>query len=297
MYLSKIEIGAALMLATFATSCGGERAENKPPSYQTLKEQELQSEREEYLRDHRERLSDVEREMQHVQAKLDHESKFVDESQKASWRQQLFELRQEKMDLQAQIDRAQTASPEDWEKMRGTIGTATDSLQAGVRKLRAEVSQALALNGGAEQGGTRQAEAASKPNLCVMNVPGADAKVDEQGNRVMVTVTTKENKSVADLQRKASELAKTTEAYGSAATTGTPGAQPEKAPTEQASKGDAHQVEVDVSVKNVDDGVKITFTPKREDSADALLARLKQDAARLTDGQCAPAEVSMRTKP
>src|SRR5690606_4514656 len=166
----------------------------------------------------RQDLAEVEREMQHLDAKLQHEKQFVDASQQASWSQELFELRQEKQKLEARLERAQRASPEraspeEWVEMRGQIGGAVDTLQAGVRKVQAEVSQALASRSDEGAQDRSKDAIAAESGLCPVEVTGAQAQVEGHDDRVMVTITTDDQQSVPELQRRANQLARDLENY------------------------------------------------------------------------------------
>ncbi|HEY6725979.1 MAG TPA: hypothetical protein VI197_18220, partial [Polyangiaceae bacterium] len=85
MRLTTIVFSGSLL--GLCAGCASERAANEPASYQELKQEELASERDEYIQETRERLSEVDRDIEHVKAKLEHESKFVDEGQRASWKE------------------------------------------------------------------------------------------------------------------------------------------------------------------------------------------------------------------
>jgi hypothetical protein len=298
MRLTTIVFCSGALLGLCA-ACAGERAANEPASYQDLKQEELASERDDYIRDTRERLTEVDRDIEHVKAKLEHESKFVDEGQRASWKEDLFELQQERAELGAQLDRASTASPAEWEEMRGTVGTATDALQAGVRKLRVEVSDAVAVNedatASASQAGPKQ-----DAGLCRVNMADVEADVTRAGNRVTVTLTTDEETNVAELQRRASELAKATNSYevsrhDAPMQPDPPGTEERPAPNADAKAVKPHgRVDVAVAIEKVEDGAKLTFTPKGAE-VEPLRAQLEQEAESLEEGRCQPAEVSMKT--
>lgn len=310
MRLTTIVFCTVPLLAVCA-SCASERATNEPASYQALKQDELASERDEYIEDTRERLTEVDRDIEHVKAKLEHESEFVDQNQRASWKQDLFELEQERAELGARLDRARSASPEEWEEMRGTLGSSTDALQAGVRKLRVDVAEAVGLDDD-EKAPIASTAAAADSGLCRVDMSGVDADVERAGNRITVTLTTDAEKDVAELQRRASELAKTTTyeiaAKGAATqnqqkSQNTQNAQydkdePVEATESAAAQGGAmkspERVNVQVAVEKVEDGAKLTFTPKTTD-VESLRARLEQEAEHLEEGHCQGGQVSMQT--
>jgi len=287
-------------LLCICAGCASERTAREPASYQELKQDELASERDEYIRDTQERLTEVDRDIQHVKAKLEHESEFVDKEQQASWKQDLFELEQDRAELGARLDRARSASPAEWEEMRGTLGTATDSLQAGVRKLRVEVSEAIGLKGETAPTAS-ESRVAEDSGLCRVEMSGVEADVERAGNRVTVTLTTDEDQNVAELQRRASELAKSTKSYE--LTRQEPKQSKQAADSPRAAEpvtaqGDPKvtpdRVDVAVVVEKVEDGAKLTFTPKAGE-LEALRARLEQDAEHLEEGHCRTAELSLKT--
>ena len=315
MRVLTIVIGCSTLLAS-GIGCASDRASNPPPSYQELQQQELSAERDEYIRETRERLSELDTDVQHMKAKLEHEKQFVDADQRASWSQELFNLEQEEAQLEAQLQRAQTATPQEWQQMRGTIGTATDSLQAGLNKLRAEVSQALALNEKPQGQQAGSTPLAANSGLCPVSVSGAEADVEQEANRLLVTVRTDDQNSISELKRKARSMAKELDSYrpaqsaadntseesdsstGAAKTTKkndtpqTGRSEASKATSQPESDG---EIQVKVSIEELNDGVKLVFTPTNGD-VKTLRSRLEQDAEQLAKGRCeAPAKVSMST--
>jgi len=84
----------------------------------------------------------------------------VSSSDQAGWTQDLFELEQERNQLEAQLQHARNASPKEWEAMRGTVGSAVDSLQAGVTKLGEEISSAVSSS---ESDASQASEAPAAP--------------------------------------------------------------------------------------------------------------------------------------
>lgn len=281
-------------LLAICAGCASERATNEPASYQELKQQELASERDEYIRETRERLTEVDRDIEHVKTKLEHESKFVDEGERANWKEDLFELEQERAELGARLERARNASPAEWEEMRGTLGAATDALQAGVQKLRVEVSDALAMNEDAAPSGAQTPT--TDLGLCRVNMSDVDADVKRAGNRVTVTLTTDADENVAELQRRAADLAKATQSY-EVPRQDAP-REPEAAETTKQDEGARpnERVEVAVAVEKVEDGAKLTFTPKAATAElEPLRAQLEQEAESLEAGRCQATEVSMKT--
>ena len=183
-----------------ASSQATEQAEN--PSYSELREAELRSERQEFINDTQERLSTIETDINRLQARLDHEAQYVDASKRADWSQELFELKRERERLQAELNRAQTASDEEWEEMRGTLAGWVDSLQAGVAKASNEISEAVTSEQAPAQIGTSQ-----RQNLCAMQVQQAKTDVQQEQQRVILTVTTQDQGSVKTLRQRARSLA------------------------------------------------------------------------------------------
>lgn len=291
MRLTTIVFSGSLL--GLCAGCASERATNEPASYQDLKQEELASERDDYIADTRERLTEVDQDIEHVKAKLEHESKFVDEEQRASWKEDLFELQQERAELGAHLERANTASPAEWEEMRGTLGTATDALQAGVRKLRVEVTDAVTTDEAATPSAA-QAGPSNDSGLCRVNMSDVDADVKRTGNRVTVTLTTDEDSDVAELQRRASEIAKGTLSYE--VTRSNAPLQPEANEPPKAGEkapGAHERMEVAVVSEKVEDGAKLTFTSKAPE-IEPLRAQLEQEAESLEEGRCQPAKVSMK---
>ena len=291
-----IVLSCAPLLAICA-GCASEQTAREPASYQELKQDELASERDEYIRDTQERLTEVDRDIQHVKAKIEHESEFVGKDKQASWKQDLFELEQDRAELGARLERARSASPAEWEEMRGTLGTATDSLQAGARKLRVEVSEAVGLKGESAPTAS-ESRVTDDSGLCRVEMSGVEADVERAGNRVTVTLTTDEDKDVAELQRRASELAKSTKSYEVVRQESKP--EPNSPGTTESPKAHddpkvtSERVDVAVAVEKVEDGAKLTFTPKAGE-LDALRARLEQEAEHLEEGHCRTAELSLKT--
>lgn len=295
----RIRVGSrtTLVLAVLARGCGRERTENRAPSFQALKQQELRLERNEYIQERRERLSEVAWAMERIQAKLNQQSPFMDESRRATWRQQLNDLRQEKARLKTRIERARASSPEQWQAMRRN-GSAGDPVLDGVRELRAEVARALALRGEPARNIGRARLLSAAPGACVVDVAGADTESEEPNDRVMVAVTTKNREVVPALQRKAGYVDKTTQIFPATATdeehlrTDWRGAPTADASVQRLSTDEMRElVEVEVSVSNLDDGVTISLIPRSEGSQnDGLGTRLERDAASLGEGLCASTE-------
>jgi hypothetical protein len=154
-----------------------------------------------------------------------------------------------------------------------------------------------------------------------MGVSGAAAEVKRQNDRVTVTVTTGDSPSIPELQRRANELAKSTDSYGDTRSAGgteqsrkndtgkneasskpasdeepsTEGNAPRTASNSGEEKG-TDAIDVNVTAEKLADGAKLTFKPKNGD-IEMLLERLERDAQRLGEGRCqARTKVSMGAK-
>lgn len=272
------------LITAAAAGCSSERANSEPPSYQEIKQEELDSERQEFIKDTQQRLGEVEREREHLTVKLEHESKFVDAEERASWSQELFDLGQERQRLQGELERARTANDEEWKQMRGDIGVATDSLQAAMAKLSADVSAGVSSD---------DSQKAGEPGgLCMIDVAGADAEVDQTGDAVVVVVTTDDESSVSQLQERAKSIAQA-DTYPQQLTLSNRG------DTSEASnpKADTNEepIAVKVTANNIEDGVKLTFATE-QGQVKVLRSSLERDAEQLEGGECSrkPTEVGMR---
>lgn len=185
--------GAAL------AGCASERTEAKDPSYETLKSEEIESERQEFIQEKREEISEVGAKIESLQTKIEEESSSVDEHQRAEWRNVLFELEQERSHLKAELDRAQNVNEEEWKVMRGDIPVAVDSLQAGVTKLGNDVTNLFA---------SEPTKVSADSGLCPMQVRDIDADVATKSENVQVELTTSEEADVKELRQRATSLAK-----------------------------------------------------------------------------------------
>jgi hypothetical protein len=294
-----------------AFGCASERTEPKNPSYETLKTQEVESEREEFIQEKRQQISEVQKEMQELQRKIDQDSASVDERQRAEWRNVLFELEQERSHLDAELDRAQSVNHQEWEVMRGDIPVAVDSLQAGVTKLGNDVTNLFTSD---------SAKVSSDSGLCPVRVSKVDTEIETKDDSVLVELTTSEEKDVADLRQRAMALSKNKTYKPGRLEQAGPGAGPSQAgesaaprspsdgitasngpgsastaTTEQ--RGEAATMGTDdaavlepiplrrVSVQNIEDGVRITFVVASAER-DKLREQVSKDAERLEAGAC-----------
>jgi hypothetical protein len=91
-----------------------------------------------------ERIDKLDREIRQLQTRIDGESQYVSADQRAEWRQDLFELEQDRRAAQASLDRARTASPAEWQEMRSTVGAGVDRVEAAVGQLGYTIRTAFA---------------------------------------------------------------------------------------------------------------------------------------------------------
>lgn len=291
-----------LALAAAAVGCASDTANREPASFQEYQNEELSTERQQFIKDTQQELDEVSNEIGRLEVRLQHESQYVDQDQQASWSQELFELKQEQQRMQAQLERARTASDAEWEEMRGTFGVAVDSLQAGVTKVSREIAHVFA--GDEDQKGSS--------GLCPLYIEGVEARVEPQQDSISLVLTTDDKNRVPELQRKANSLAEKQQypTTGGSKSSSQPLREPGSDATSQASgqtnaggqaqasasgTTDSEQpIDVSVTTQNTDDGVRIKFVPKNA-KLDELRARLERDAERLDEGRCRGMEaVSMR---
>jgi hypothetical protein len=256
---------AALTLA-LPCAVGCASTNSPPPSYAEERHDELESERAEFIEETREDLAELDTEIAHLSVKIKHESKFVDEEQRAEWRQDLFELKQERTKLTAELERARTASHAEWQEMRGNVGSAVDGLQAGVAKVRAEVTTAFDTNAPMDEG----ERASYRGGLCAVDMPGVDVDVDDEGPTVVVTITTDDPAAEPALRQRAAKLA--ADGYYRPVT----------------SEEDLPGVAVGHRLENVTGGVKLILTPANASHVDALEDQLDHDRKVLGTGRCTP---------
>ncbi len=134
-------IAANVLVAAFA-GCSRPPA-SEPASYHAKLDKNLERDRADFVAKTNGRLADVDRQIGLMQAKIDAESPYVSEDKRADWMQQLFDLRQERRQLEAELKRAETASPPEWKAMRGNLGVMMDSLEAAVQQMAYEVRTAF----------------------------------------------------------------------------------------------------------------------------------------------------------
>jgi uncharacterized protein YlxW (UPF0749 family) len=106
---------------------------------------ETESERQQFIDSARERIANLTREMNDLEERADKDSPYASADDRAEWSQQLFELKQQRARLEAELDRARTATSEEWKAMRGPIGRTLDTLEAAALKLRHDVPAIFAI--------------------------------------------------------------------------------------------------------------------------------------------------------
>ncbi len=127
-----------------ACSSHSERTQAKEPSsYRGQLRAETERERREFIQDTQERIGDLDREIAQLEERIDHESEFVSEDERAGWKEDLFELRREREDAQARLDRARTASSAEWQASRNDVSLQMDRLEAGIQTLGNRIGRAF----------------------------------------------------------------------------------------------------------------------------------------------------------
>ena len=129
-FVTTAMFGAFASLALVA--CTSKPPANEPSTYGARYGSELEHERAEFVYQTQERIDKLDREIRQLQVRIDGESPYVSADQRAEWRQDLFELEQERRASQAELDRARTVSPAEWRQMRGTVGAGVDRVEAAV---------------------------------------------------------------------------------------------------------------------------------------------------------------------
>jgi hypothetical protein len=266
------------LAAALAFGCASQKSntEREADSFAQMKQTELESERREFIRERQQQLNELDTQISRFETRLQHEAKFVDADEKAEWNQELFELRQEQGRVQAELDRADGASPEEWAEMRGNLGTMLDSLQAGVNKAGAEIT-GLFRSDDAEPAGAR-----AEVDLCDMRVEGTKAAIVEENEQLVVQLTTQNQDDVQQLRERAERLSK--QAATSRADT-----DPE--PESDSSAADEPDHDRDdpliakVTVENIQNGVRVVFTPA-EGQLSSLKLELEDEIEQIRNEDC-----------
>jgi hypothetical protein len=284
--------GALAFALAAAPGCGSMSPNGQPKTFAQERGEQLEAERREFIAAHRDRLVEIDKEITPLEAKLRHESKSVDNQQRAEWSQDLFELKQEKQRLSAELDRAETATQEEWEEMRGSFELAVDALHSGVIRLRDEVATAFEVE-------ERQAAAApSEPQplkltthggMCPVDIRDVKADVKQQAGAVVVTLTTGDTESVADLRQRAKQLV-SNGSYLPASSSAASDAQDDDSGGADAGAPKAPEAVASIAVNarfdNVPNGIRVIFVPKDKAQLDALEEQIKDDMEALGTGRC-----------
>lgn len=268
------------LAAALAFSCGSQQA-NTPPeapeddSFAQARQQELESERKELIRDRGQQLDELEKEISRLEVRLEHEGKLVSAEERAEWSQKLFELRQDHRSARAELDRASQATPEEWEEMRGSMNVMVDTLQAGVSEAGSDVADLFR----STPSGTTSSE--PEVDLCDMQVEGADATIVEAQDQLVVQMTTQDQDAVDELRERAEKLSQ--EAQQAAASPQAGETEPGAA-TEGQATGESALI-ASVSVENIEGGVRVIFTPA-EGKRRALREQLENEVEQIRNERC-----------
>ena len=271
----------AAALAALAVSCGSNNQNNgdrQTAPYGQLRQEESAAERREFIAAQREELDELGIEIARMDARLQHEGQYVDAEQRAEWSQELFELRQRQTRARAELERAQNATPAEWAAMRGALGNAVDSLQAGVGKLAGEMGDLFESNGATARQATERGI-----DLCQMGADVMNAELVEEEEKLIVRLTSNDQQSVEKLR----EQAERWEHRGSASA-GSMGTHHDRAAAGegQAAVGENSRPLIeDVSVEDIQQGVRLTITPAEGQRAQ-LKEQLSTDIEQLRAQQC-----------
>jgi hypothetical protein len=248
------------LLAALAAGCGSNNQTNsdrQTNSYSQLRQEELEAAREVYISDRRKQLDELDTQIARMETRLEHEGQYADAQERAEWSQRLFELREQQRRTRAELDRAETASPEEWAEMRGTIGNAVDSVEAGVKKLASDMGSLFSSNDSndatASPGGSRDID------LCDLRVEGTQAELTEHDQRLVVRLTASDERAVENLRTRAEQL------------------------KEEHDPG-SNLVD-NVSVEEDRDGVRVIFTPAPGQRT-ALRQQLSNEVEQIQNQRC-----------
>jgi hypothetical protein len=131
-------------VAAWLASCGNhspEQRPNDPTSYDDQLSSELADERASFIGDKQEQLDELDQKIGQMKARLDHESEYVSESERADWKQDLFELEQQRAQARSRLQRAKTATPAEWKAARNDVSLTFDRLEAGVETLGSRIGR------------------------------------------------------------------------------------------------------------------------------------------------------------
>lgn len=273
------------LAAALAFGCASQKSntERQADSYAQLKQDELESERREFIRERQEQLNELDTQISRLEARLQHEAEFVDAAEKAEWDQDLFELRQDQGRAQAELDRASQATPEQWAQMRGDLGVTVDSLQASVNKAGSEITGLFRSD---DEGGAR-----AEVDLCDLQVEGTKATIIEESQQLVVQMTTPDQDDVAELRERAERLSRqaatsSTAATGTASQSGS-ASQSDSAATDEPPADDQARAPLiaKVTVENISNGVRVAFTPT-EGHRGTLKQQLENELEQIRNEDC-----------
>jgi hypothetical protein len=267
------------LAALLAFGCASQKSntEREADSFAQMKQEELESERREFIRERQEQLNELDTQISRLETRLQHEAKFADADEKAEWNQELFELRQEQGRAQAELDRANKATSEEWAQMRGNLGTMLDSLQAGVNKAGAEIT-GLFRSDDAEGAGAR-----AEVDLCDMRVEGTNAAIVEESEQLVVRLTTQNQDNVQELRERAERLSK--QASTSQADSDTDRESDSSAAEEPDNDGEGTPLIAKVTVENIQNGVRVVFTPAQGQRS-TLRQQLEDEIEQIRNEDC-----------
>jgi hypothetical protein len=276
MHLANKGWVVAALASVLACGCASQRnGTARTASFGELRQQELADERREFIKEHREQLEELDTQISRLQARLDHEAKFAKADEKAEWSQELFELRQRHGKARAELIRAENASPEEWAAMRGDIGYAIDSLQAGVTKAGAEIGQLFSSGDGDEQGPQRV-------DLCSIRVDETSAVISDEGDHIVVQMLTRDQDELDELRERAEALARRDEKTAVDQPARERSAQGPSDTSDSSAQADLIK---DVTVENIASGVRVVFDPEPGQRT-ALKRQLARDVERIQDQSC-----------
>jgi hypothetical protein len=277
MHLTNKGWVVATLASALACGCASQKnGAARTSSFGELRQQELAEERREFIQEHREQLEELDTQISRLQARLEHEAKFVEADEKAEWGQELFELRQRHGKARAELTRAENASPEEWAAMRGDIGYAIDSLQAGVTKAGAEIGQLFSSGESEEKNGVQRVD------LCSVRVDQTSAVISEEGDHIVVQMLTRDQDELDELRERAEALARRD---AKSAAEQPARERSRQTPTDASDSSAQADLIKDVTVENIASGVRVVFAPEPGQRT-ALKRELARDVERIQDESC-----------
>jgi hypothetical protein len=265
---------AIMVAAVLAGGCTSQKHVNdgESPSFTQLRAEELERERGEFVRERREQLDQLDTRISRLQARLDHEAMFVDAHEKAEWSQELFDLRGQHRKAEAELARAEKATPDEWAAMRGDVGYAIDSLQAGVTKAGSEINRLFASD-------ESDTNAAPVVDLCRVRVDGTTAVLIEQGDHISVQMVTGATDELGELRHRAKALAQLdTDALQQSSSE----RRKERLPAQARRQRDLIK---EIGVRDVENGVRVEFAAEPGQRS-ALRRELEREVERIRDRSC-----------